>query len=276
MASKDKDILKWRNEGMAYGLHIYKEYGAEEFERQVKMRVPMGVSMKFTPGELDETIESITKNTYNLLLSLFYTALHDGFGFGKERLTKCRKLVEEMSFVADRFDPLGRHYISFEDYAEEANRLYDFQIDLDALKKVQELHEGNERKYVAIDALVRKFKQEGKEDLAEEFNKLLLEESKPVIGKKERLNAKSRQISDRMNKYYMDANEEENIEYWFNIFGLALSNLKNISADELIEIWTKADEINGEIADGTTTLSETKDKLLESCGINCNFTKGGY
>ena len=35
------------------------------------------------------------------------------------------------------------------------------------------------------------------------------------------------------------------------------------------------DHVNGRIAEGATTLSETKDKLLDSCGINCNFTKGG-
>jgi hypothetical protein len=88
------------------------------------------------------------------------------------------------------------------------------------------------------------------------------------------MEAESRMESDRRNKYYMDANEEENIEYWFNIFGLVLSLVRNTNADEIFEVWKLADEINGNVADGSETLSGIKDRLLERIGINCNFTKG--
>lgn len=275
MASKADEIIKLRNEGMAYGYQIFKKYGEEEFEKQVKMRGLLKVTMKFTPEEVMETVTTISKRTYNLMLAICYTALHDGFGFGKERLTKFRKLVEEKSYVADRPDPLGRYYVTFEDYANEANKLYDFQIDTEILKEVQKLHEGNNRKYIAVDALVKTLLENGRNDVAEELAKLTKEPDRRPRCKKERQKAECRQISDRHNKFYMDSNEEESIEYWFNIFALALVQHCDFSSEGIVNIWRAADAINGQIADGTETLNSIKDKLIDTAGIQCEFTKGG-
>lgn len=78
-----------------------------------------------------------------------------------------------------------------------------------------------------------------------------------------------------MNKYYMDANEEENIEYWFNIIGLALAQKFGFSSEEISDAWKEVDHINEQIASGDESLSSIKDKLIDTAGIQCEFTKGG-
>lgn len=275
MAIKADDLIKLRTEGMAYALKVAKKEGVSELERQIKMRGALRITPIVKEDELNVSIERISEKVYNNMLTMVYAVLHDVYGYGDIRLHRFKKEFDKKVYLVGEHDPMGKHYARFEDFAEEANKLHNLGINLESILQTQYDNDYNNRKYVAIDQIVKFLLKKGFTEAVNALQKETDEPDRRHLNKKQRMEAESRRESDRHNKYYMDANEEENIEYWFNVFGLALSNLKNISADELIEIWTKADEINGEIADGTTTLSETKDKLLESCGINCNFTKGG-
>ena len=59
MASKADEIIKLRNEGMAYALTIAKQGGIAALEEQVKLRGYLKVSVKFTPEELSTTINAV-------------------------------------------------------------------------------------------------------------------------------------------------------------------------------------------------------------------------
>lgn len=275
MAIKADDLIKLRTEGMAYALKIATTEGVEELAKQLKMRGALRITPIVKEEELNVTIDRLSEKIYNNMLTMVYAVMHDDWGFGNVRLQRFKKSFDKKVYLVGEQDPQGKHYARFEDFAEEANRLHDLGINIDSILQTQLDNDYNNRRYVAIDQAVAFLKKKGFTEAADALQRDTDEPERKHLNKKQRMEAQSRRESDRRNKYYMDANEEENIEYWFNVFGLALSNLKGISAEELIEIWTEADEINGGIADGATTLSETKNKLLDYCGINCNFTKGG-
>ena len=95
MATKADEIIKLRNEGMAYALSIAKQGGVEELEKQVKLRGYLKATVKFTPEELSTTIDSISERVYNNMLTIMYAVLHDDLGYGQKRLTNFKKSFDE-------------------------------------------------------------------------------------------------------------------------------------------------------------------------------------
>ena len=275
MASKADEIIKLRNEGMAYALKIAKEGGLTALEEQVKLRGLLRVTAKFTPEELDKTIENISDRVYYNMLTMVYAVLHDAYGFGNARLKRFKEMFDRKVYLVGEEDPVGRHYARFEDFAKEANRLYGLGIDLDVIKETQLNNDHSSRHYVAIDQIVKYLLQKEHFAAVDDLKKAISEPERKPHSKKERQKAECRQISDRHNKFYMDSNEEESIEYWFNIFALALVQQCSFSSEGIASIWQAADAINGQIADGTETLNSVKVKLIDAAGIQCEFTKAG-
>ena len=273
MASKTDEIIRLRNEGMAYALKIAKESGLDALQEQVKLRGLLKVSVKFTPEELTESINNIAQRVYNNMLTIAYAVLHDEFKYGEVRLKRFKALFDKKTYLVGEEDPLGRHYARFEDYAEEANRLYQLGIDMEKIRETQQNNDDSSRKYVPVDEIAKFLIKNGFSDAADALVKTTEEPKRKHLSKKERQKAESRMDSDRHNKYYMDDAEQENVEYWFNIFGLALAEQCNFPAEKIAYIWQAVDKINGAIADGVESLDSTKDKLIDAAGIQCEFTK---
>ena len=275
MASKADEIIKLRNEGMSYALKVVKEHGIEELERQVRMRGALKITPIVKEDELIATIDRLSETVYNNMLTTVYAVMHDVFGWGNTRLHRFKTEFDKKVYLVGEMDPVGKHYARFEDFAEEANRLYGYGIDLDVIRKTQFTNDENDRKYVATDEIVKFLKAKGYEEAAEKFRGFVYAPGTgKILDKKGRLIAEARRESDRKNKYYTDDAYLENIEYWFNIFGLALSMNCSFSAEDIKNIWKVADEINGQMANGTETLDSIKDKLLEDTGTMVEFTKG--
>ena len=275
MAVKADEIIKLRNEGMAYALKIARENGLPALEEQVKIRGLLKVTAKFAPEELNRSIDNISDRVYNNMLTMVYAVLHDEFKYGNVRLKRFKQLFDRKVYLVGEPDPVGRHYARFEDFAAEANRMYDLGIDMDIIKETQQNNDSSGRKYVAIDEILKFLLKNGFTDAVEALEKCTEEPQRKNLNKKERQKAESRRDSDRSNKYFMEAAEEENIEYWFNIFGLVLAQKHSFSSDGITDAWKAVDEINGKIADGIETLNSIKDKLIDAAGIQCEFTKAG-
>lgn len=275
MASKADEIIRLRNEGMSYALKIAKEQGIPELERQVKMRGALQITPIVKEDELNKTINRISDTVYNNILTMVYAVLHDVFGYGSTRLHRFKECFDRKIFLVGELDPVARHYATFEDFAAEANRLYDLGIDLDVIRETQIDNDENDRKYVATDETVKFLRIKGYEDAAEKFLGYVYSPGTGKLRDKHgRLIAEARRESDRKNKYYTDDAYTENIEYWFNIFGLALSEAHNYSSKQISETWKAVDRINGQIVAGTETLDSIKGKLLENIGTMVEFTKG--
>lgn len=279
MASKADEIIKLRNEGMSYALKVAKEQGVQELERQVKMRGALKITPIVKEDELRMTIDRLSETVYNNMLTTVYAVLHDVYGYGFTRLHRFKEHFDRKVYLVGEMDPVAKHYATFEDFAAEANRLYDLGIDLDVIRKTQVINDENDRKYVATDEIVKFLKVKGYEEAAEKFLGYVYSPGTGKLRDKHgRLVAEARRESDRKNKYYTDDAYEENIEYWFNVFGLTLSRVCGFSAGQISEVWGAADQINGQIADGKTTLGSVKEELLTKTGTMVEFTKGedGY
>lgn len=154
MASKANEIIQQRNEGMAYALKIAKEQGIEELEKQVKMRGYLKVSVKFTKDELYQSIHNISERVYNNMLTMWYAVMHDRLGFGEKRLRQMKQWFDEKVYIVGEQSPMGHKWATFEDYAEEANRLYGLGIDLGRIRETQEINEQDEVRKVYADEVI--------------------------------------------------------------------------------------------------------------------------
>ena len=136
MAKVDKEYT-WRMQGMTHALEVVRENGIEALAKEVKMRgftrVPLGVP----DSEWRRFVDVISTNLYNMTITTAAMALHDGFGFGKDRLRKWKSVFDKKVEHAMNIDWLGEHYVSFEDYANYLNELYDIGIEINVLARVQ-------------------------------------------------------------------------------------------------------------------------------------------
>ena len=171
MASKANEIIQLRNEGMAYALKIAKESGLEELERQVKMRGYLRVSVKFTQDELYQSIQNVSERIYNNMLTMWYAVFHDKLNYKQKRLQKMKQWFDEKVYLVGEQSPMGHKWATFEDYAEEANRLYDLGIDLDKIRETQMINEQDEVKKVYADEVVRWLDTNGFHDASEAVRK---------------------------------------------------------------------------------------------------------
>ena len=175
MASKANEIIKLRNEGMAYALRIAKEGGVDELERQVRMRGLLKVSVKFTQEEIYQSAENISERVYNNMLTIWYAVFHDRLGFGKERIQRLKRWFDEKVFVVGEQSPMGHHWATFEDYAEEANRLCGLGIDLDKIRETQAINEEKEVKKLYADEVIGWLNKHGYLDASEAVRKEVYE-----------------------------------------------------------------------------------------------------
>ena len=169
MKKRADEIINLRNEGMAYALKIAKERGIEELQRQVNIRGCLRVSVKFTPEELQQSIDNIAERVYNNMLTMVYAVLRDTQGYGKKRLTQFKKDFDAKVYEVGETDEMGHHWASFEDYALEANELFNLGINIDAVQQAQK--NNDETKYISAVAAVNHLKEKGFDAAAEELRR---------------------------------------------------------------------------------------------------------
>lgn len=153
MAIKANEIIKLRNEGMAYALKIAKDHGIEELQRQVQIRGYLRATVKFTPEEMTQTIDNIAERIYNNMLTMVYAVMHDKHGWARKRLHDFKREFDAKVYLVGERDGMGRHYARFEDYALEANELYDLGIDVEKVREAQRNNDENDRyNKIAVEA----------------------------------------------------------------------------------------------------------------------------
>lgn len=127
--NKQLEMLKWRNEGMAYALSIAKRDGIDALEKIVKQRYKVGFTCKYLPqDEVEAQVDNLKSWWYIAIVSTFLVLLHDDHGFGKKRATE---LAERFLDTVDSTirPELG---VSIEDYIKEAEKVTGMQIGVPA------------------------------------------------------------------------------------------------------------------------------------------------
>lgn len=145
MAIKPDEIIKLRNEGMAFALQVAKRDGIEGLETEVKKRGYLRCSIRYTPEELNKSCDNVSDRIYQNMLTMVYAVLHDEFKFGGKRLKTFKAEFDKKVISVGEKDGLNHHWCRFEDYAEEANRLYDLGIDIEKIREVQQVNDDNDR-----------------------------------------------------------------------------------------------------------------------------------
>lgn len=90
MAKLDQ-YMQGRTEGMELALRIAKDKGIEELEKEVRFRQKTGISLNVTRQELNKASNKIKEMTLDTFTLLSVAALHDAFGFGKQRCERYMK-----------------------------------------------------------------------------------------------------------------------------------------------------------------------------------------
>ena len=132
-------------------------------------KVPLGVP----DSEWRRFVDVISTNLYNMTITTAAMALHDGFGFGKDRLKKWKSVFDKKVEHAMNIDWLGEHYVSFEDYANYLNKLYDVGIDINVLARVQKTNDALIPGYrqASVDRILEILKDGGFDEAAEYLDK---------------------------------------------------------------------------------------------------------
>lgn len=139
--SKADKMFEWTMHGMIRARNIVKEKGLEELDKEIRMRGLLKVPITITTEKINKWSESIKENIYNNMLTATLYALHELFGFGKERLRRFRDKYNEIALQAMDLDWLGQHYATLEDYAKELNEKYDMNLDSDYIGCTQSSYE---------------------------------------------------------------------------------------------------------------------------------------
>lgn len=140
MAKADK-MFEWTMHGMIRARNIVKEKGLEELDREIRNRGLLKVPITVPQSKIDKWAEGVKENIYNNMLTATLYALHEVFGFGKDRLKKFRDKYNELALQAMDLDWLGQHYVSLEDYAIELNEKYNMDLDSDSIGENQKSYE---------------------------------------------------------------------------------------------------------------------------------------
>jgi hypothetical protein len=160
MAKGDKEFY-WRMEGMVYAHKIAKEQGIEALEGEIKARNILKASIEVNRERLEELYTIISTRIYNNMLTMAYAALHDTFGFRKDRLKRFKKAFDEKTMLVADLTRFGNHYATFTDYAVEANEKYDLGINIDLVSSVQDCNDETIGKRARIDAIEKLLEQNG-------------------------------------------------------------------------------------------------------------------
>lgn len=61
------------------------------------------------------------------------------------------------------------------------------------------------------------------------------------------------------------------IELYFTLFGIAMTELYGWKKTGIAKIWKYADDLKTELVDGKTTIDELKQRLRDKADIECSF-----
>ncbi len=169
---RDKSF-EWRMEGMIYAYNIARKEGVDALEREIRKRGILKAPMRFTQKQIDEFWRELSLNVYNNMLASFAYALHVGFGFGKERLQRLKKIFDEKVKNTIDLDWMGDHYVKLEDYALEMNEKYDLGLDIIRIAACQDVHDERENKVERFDRdhVIKELRDAGFVDASEFLKK---------------------------------------------------------------------------------------------------------
>ncbi len=174
MAKVDKDY-KIRMEGYVAALRYAKEHGLDELEKDVKRRGFFQIPVQISRKELDNFIFKLSRTLTQTMSAVYLRVLNEKFGFGKKRLQTVRDEVSKATEMVFKFDYMGGHYVTLEDYAVGLNKKYDIGLDVDLIAASQYScrHDRENRRMADVDVLIERLYEYGFDDAAEWMERMV-------------------------------------------------------------------------------------------------------
>lgn len=174
MAKMDKEY-KIRMEGYVQALRFAKQYGLEELEKDVKRRGFYGIPVQISRKEVDKFMEQIAENLTNTVTAVMLRVLNEKLGFGKTRLKRFKKWFDDATDMVFKFDYMGGHYVTLEDYAVRLNEKYDLGLDVDRIAACQDScrYEKENIRMVNVDVLIDRLHEYGYDDAADWMDRMV-------------------------------------------------------------------------------------------------------
>lgn len=167
MAKQDKEY-RIRMEGYVAAYRFAKEHGLDELEKDIKRRGFYQIPVQISRKEVDKFMEQIAENLYQTVRAVMFRVLREKLGFGKKRLHRFKQWVDDASEMVLKFDYMGEHYVTLEDYAASLNKDFDLGLDVDRIAACQETsrHERENARKANVDVLIQRLYEYGFDDAA--------------------------------------------------------------------------------------------------------------
>lgn len=174
MAKLDKDY-KLRMEGYVQAFRFAKEHGLDELEKDIKRRGFYQIPVQISKKEVDNFIFKMSRTLTQTMQAVWLRVLNEKFGFGKKRLTIVRDEVSKATEMVFKFDYLGEHYVTLEDYAVGLNKKYDFGLDVDLISASQDTcrQERENRRMANVDVLIQRLHEYGFHDASDWLERMV-------------------------------------------------------------------------------------------------------
>lgn len=167
MAKQDKEY-RIRMEGYVAAYRFAKQHGIDELEKDIKRRGFLSIPVQISKKEVDRFILQITENLHQTTQTVMLRVLHEKLGFGKKRLHRFKQWFDDATDMIFKFDYMGEHYVTLEDYAVSLNKEFDLGIDTERVAACQETcrHEKENARMANVDVLIQRLYEYGFEDAA--------------------------------------------------------------------------------------------------------------
>lgn len=162
MAKVNKEY-KWRMEGMLYALKIAEEQGVEALRKEIKTRGILKLDIWADSDDMAKMYRTFNVLQKNMTATSFLMALRSTEKFGEERLHRVWGEHEKNMKATEDICFLGKHYVTFSDYAKFLNENFNFDFDVTLIEAAEEITDGKDTRIGKPDVkvLVSELEREG-------------------------------------------------------------------------------------------------------------------
>ena len=166
--SADK-IVQYKNLGAAAFVALVEDIGDyEEAKKELRRRIGSNkVCISMTRQEMDTCINAIDHAMQDLFMTLMFTVLHDEFGFGRDRMVRFKKAMDDLLGTCYATDKNGHRYLTMTDCANDLNRLYDLGIDVRKVHDSEFESDKSKERSVQLESVISLLRKKGFNEAAD-------------------------------------------------------------------------------------------------------------
>lgn len=157
----DKKIHRYRMDGMAYALRIVEKDGVEGLRAEVKARGAKFIPLEATSDAIRDLNAMLGDRILNTFGAVMLFSLNEEFKFGKDRMNRFFDAFKKNCSMIMDLDPFGSHYEKISEYAEQLQKKYGIDLDLDKILLTEQENEKCRKKMLEYDYTLQFLQEHG-------------------------------------------------------------------------------------------------------------------